>query len=58
MEPLRKCRTCGKSYSPMRAKTADRSRCYLCQRTPEQADRDRRNQALGNLYRRRRAKGA
>jgi hypothetical protein len=57
MAKMRKCRTCGKPYCPMKAKSADRSRCYLCQRTPEQAERDRRNQALGNLYRRSRARG-
>jgi hypothetical protein len=57
MALFRKCRTCGKVYSPMKAKTADRSRCYLCQRTPEQADRDRCNQAMGNLLKRKRGKG-
>lgn len=43
---VRNCRTCDKLYSPMKAKGADRSRCYLCQRTPEQAERDGANAAM------------
>lgn len=52
MYRVRKCRTCGKLYSPMKAKTSDRSRCYLCQRTPEQAECDKVNAAMAQRHQR------
>lgn len=52
MAEMRKCRTCGKRYHPMKAKDADRSRCYLCQRTPEQAERDKANREMMQRHQR------